>query len=303
MRISCELRLSSMTNFPTPCPKLSRFYTSIAPAALTAMLFFGCQSTPLEPPSQPQTEVSVIATLPADESGAATKQNSTPFSTGLRAAPQQERDNQTTTDSTGPQQDPALATAYDTLVKGTFFHTIPRHMHAGQQLVIRAGVGKDVNQAMLTSLDLDEVDPMTVLDDHRFDPLGMSLALVGDSTAFDIQPVSNGFKPVVQAEPEVWEWLITPTKSGTHSLKLTAIIQIDQLGNQPSEHQSLVLFDDSIPVRSVAEYRQQQLLRTFGFPLTGVAAVIMGTYIGWRLSRLQGSQIRRDRQSATLPKR
>lgn len=198
--------------------------------------------------------------------------------------------------SPSPENDPSLNTAYDTLVTGEFFHTIPPYMNTGQQLVIQAGVSQSVNQAILASLNLSEATPITILDDARFDPLGMNFDLVGDNEAFEIQPVSVGNKPVIQASPETWQWLVTPLKSGQHLLRLTASVELADVNER---QQQLVLFADTVPVRQIPGYRWQQFVQNHGLTILVVVLAAAFLFLGWYLAHLHSNRALARQQQST----
>lgn len=276
-------------------------------AVITPWALSGCQPINIEAPPQPDvvtralpetTGASDSTEEPSPSLGGAERTVLSPRASDYNQSldtkqqpnpelsPPLESDGDSSESDASQTLDSTLFTAYDTLVEGEFFHTIPPYMNAGQQLVIRAGVSEEVNQKLLTSLNITATESVTLIGNERFNPLGMELTLSGAENDFLIEPISDGIKPVIKYYPEIWEWLVTPRKSGNFPLKLTALVQLDKVHQEGSQQRERELFLGNIPVRPVAAHTWKQIVQNYLIPFARLSFYIFCGCIGWLIAHI-----------------
>ena len=140
--------------------------------------------------------------------------------------------------------DNEFSVAYEHLITGEFFHTIPANTKIEQPVLIEAGVAEEVTQELLARLDVQGLT--TIEEGVQYNPLGVDLRLHGNSEAFSIEEISAGEKAVIKDYPDVWRWSVTPLKPGEQTLTLEAVVSLDDTPG--SLQQSLLLTEKTVSV-------------------------------------------------------
>ena len=298
-----QIAILAMIAGSRPWKRLLTLFLMVFLAVITPWALSGCQPINIEAPPQPDVVTRALqettdASAPTEDSGAPSvnRERAAPALAPAPASPMASDSNHLThTQESNPPTTPPveldwddaeleLGTAYDALVEGEFFHTIPEYMNAGQQLVIRAGVSKEVNKKLLTLLNITETESLTIIGNERFNPLRMELTLNGAENEFIIEPISDGIKLVIKDYPDMWEWLVTPQKSGNFPLRLTALVRLLDFHQGDIRQQELMLFSDSISIRPVPAYTWDQIIQNYFIPLAVLSFFIFCIFIGWLIA-------------------
>lgn len=139
-----------------------------------------------------------------------------------------------------------LSVAYQRLVVGEFFHTIPSELQVNQPTLIEAGVAEKVTQDLLEMFDID--GPVSLAEGAKYDPLSVELHLKGSNPeAFSIKEISAGEKTVIKDHPDIWLWSVTPLEVGEETLSLEVVISLEN-NSASLQQQNLLLAQKKVSV-------------------------------------------------------
>lgn len=240
------------------------------------------EETPLpKEPVLPGPRGGFSSRAPASQDGMIESFTATPSSVTAGPAPTLGEDR------TAPQPDESggLESAYQYLVRGEFFHNIPKQFHVSEPVLIEAGVAEEANEELLDILGIE--GDITITDGAVYDPLGVELRLETDNPeAFTIQPVSSGRKTVVKADPDTWAWVVTPLKAGDHTLRLKAVVDLDH-PERPAQQQELLVTETPVPIQVDIVYSMQAALTQFWPLVVAVGSIVIFGMGGWGAARLR----------------
>jgi hypothetical protein len=173
--------------------------------------------------------------------------------------------------------------ALERLPQGTFFHNIPSQMHVGQPIVIEAGVTEAVTDQLLR--ELQGQGTVKTRDGIRYDPVGIDITLSANESDFNVRPMVAGKRsPIIDGEPEIWRWQVTPFKRDSHYITLIATVnlQVPELGHDYKRE--YVIYSEPVIVQGRLDYSLQQLIaKHWQSLLVGALASSLGVF-AWFLA-------------------
>ena len=161
--------------------------------------------------------------------------------------------------------DTSLAIAYRELQQGEFFYQIPEAGKVGDAFVVKAGIGEELNQAVLDSLGIEGA--VTVEQGAEYDALKAEISLTAPESSFSIEPISAGVKPVIGSNPAQWSWSVTPIEEGSLPIELVSTVSLSEQGQVEQ-----IVTEKSVDVSSsgISETVAPSASRIFLLPALGV---------------------------------
>ena len=169
------------------------------------------------------------------------------------------------------QAEPLLE-AYQQLEEGEFFHNIPQQVQVNQPFIIEAGIGEEVTQAMLDTLDIE--GPVTVSQGVVYNPLQADLVLLAaPEDKFSVEAIVEGRRPAIANEPVSWKWLVTPLAPGEYSLQIESLVFLE--GSQSQQSNSQIIADKMLSISATPQYWFASYVRRTKFILFPLISVFM----------------------------
>ncbi|MBI4739862.1 hypothetical protein HY772_10120 [Candidatus Woesearchaeota archaeon] len=184
---------------------------------------------------------------------------------------------------TPEQKEQAIQQTLDHLSKGKFFHNVPAQMQVNRPILIEAGITKEVTAQLRQ--ELQGQGGIVVREGVPYDPLGIDIRLSGDSADFKIQPIQQGKRaPIINDQPVIWSWQVTPLKRDIHYLTLIATVQVNVPELERSYSREYVVHPEPVMVKGRLDYSLQQFfINHWQSLITGTLLVGVGLF-AWSIA-------------------
>lgn len=127
--------------------------------------------------------------------------------------------------ASGASDDAQIDQAIASLKKGNLVYNTPTNMKTGQSAHVVARIGSD----KVSVGTLESGMPAGQGTQTAATPVSTKMKMALTSADFDITPLSSEEQLVAGDTPTTWEWEIVPKHSGTLSLHLAAVVELENI--------------------------------------------------------------------------
>jgi hypothetical protein len=169
-----------------------------------------------------------------------------------------------------PSDDEQLDQALAALKQGNLAYNTPQKMKTGQTARVVARIGSD--QVSVTTLKSGMPSGPGTTTVTAATPVSTRMKMTLSSADFDITPLSSDEQLVAGTTPTQWEWEIAPKHSGTLSLHLAAVVELNNLSRDFTAVDRNVAVQVD-PINALETFLQANTIWALGLAGTGLAGI------------------------------